>query len=252
MGMTREARKAGLPLPFSIYVESNDLLSSKQVVLRIQRTWQSSIIKENLKHWLQIQVAAWTMRIFDIINPIILSFLSNPTGSNFIESLLTEEWAFHRVQLFLNKRERLWSLDHASGRLWDNSGSCLILGDKKHEIFGKIFDILQDHIFYGRFCSSMGQVLCPRNSALCPENTIYQLFIHLIIFPEIVIECCRPYFESSYALSEEAFLNHSKALIEVKKDTIDISGTVLMDMYWINNQIEESVEHRANVIYWFN
>lgn len=154
------------------------------------------------------------VKSFKFIGTAIVQFLSSSDGEDFVESILRHPLSFERGRIFTQRRDRLWSLTSCWGRLWDNCGSSLILLREEGNVLALLSSVLHAHLVAGRYSEETGKILTIRRVPLTSGTHMFDLFINLVLLPEMCIEMAKVQF-STYKMAEEQFLRFSKRLIQV-------------------------------------
>lgn len=161
------------------------------------------------------------IKSFKPIGLLLVQFLSTCDGEDYVENILLQPLAYERGRLFIKKRDRLWSLSCCWGRLWDNAGSSLIFLRQETEVLQLLSTILHTHLLAGRYSKELENILTIRRVPLTPGLHMFELFLNLVLIPELSIEISKAQFRS-YKVAEEQFLRFSRRLIQVNILTANI------------------------------
>lgn len=155
------------------------------------------------------------IRSFKFIGHRLIEFISSDEGVDFIENILLQPLALERCRLFIKRSERSWALSHTCGRLWENSGSSLILQHQEKKALALLSTVLHHLLMSGKYSHQLGKILTLRRVALEEGMPCFDLFTSVVLLPEISIEMARSQFRGSYRVAEEQYLRFSKLLVKV-------------------------------------
>lgn len=151
---------------------------------------------------------------FRFIGEEIESFLSKPDGRDFIEEILQRPTDIERGRLFMSRYERIRHLDYTTGRLWKFSGSTLVLGRSKDKILHLINSLLSELLIAGRHSLEVGFILKSRSVPLACGDNAFDLFVNVVLLPEICILMSARIQFGNYSDAEREFLKFSALYIK--------------------------------------
>ena len=155
------------------------------------------------------------IKSFKFIGHQIIEFLLSADGVDYIENILVQPLSWERCRLFIKKSERIWALSHTCGRLWGNSGTTLILFHQENNVMTLLSSVLHKLLIAGKYSPQLGKILTMRKVALNQGMPYFDLFVYVVLLPEISIQIAKLQFRGSYSIAEEQYLRFSSLLVKV-------------------------------------
>ena len=185
-------------------------------IIRIALVLQTKYLPQsNLAHELLQKEMSKIIRSFKFIGNRFIEFLSAREGLDHIEGILIQPLALERCRLFMKTRERTWALSNTCGRLWENSGSSLILCQRENKALSLLASALHELLISGKYHPDIGKILTMRGIPLEKGMPCFDLFISVVLLPEISIQMAKFQFNDSYKVAEEQYLKFSRLLVKV-------------------------------------
>ena len=185
-------------------------------IIRIALVSQVKYLPQsNLAHQLLQKEMAKIIKSFKFIGNRFVDFLSGREGLDHVEGILSDPLSLERCRLFMKTRERTWALSNTCGRLWENSGSSRLLCQREDSVMSLLASTLYELLISAKYHPDIGKILTMRGIPLEKGMPNFDLFISVVLLPEISIEMAKFQFNGSYKLAEQQYLKFSRLLVKV-------------------------------------